>query len=212
MSRNPKSLIGISQVDTPAFRDWFNDSKVVDASGKPVVVYHATNNDFSAFEIGRKTKNHTTFGDIETERQAIFASPDISFSEEFIRGQSGANIMPFYMAVKAPAELRYGPDAKTISDIINNSALKRNDFYNMATTDMWQLFDDDFGMQVVDALKKVGYDGAVMHELDKARNKECEVWVAFEPTQMKSVMGNCGAFSPTNPNICMSRVTRDRAR
>jgi hypothetical protein len=29
-----------------------------------------------------------------------------------------------------------------------------------------------------------------------------EVWVAFHPTQIKSATGNCGAFSPTDPNIC----------
>lgn len=31
---------GNLQTDTPAFREWFGDSKVVDAQGKPLVVYH----------------------------------------------------------------------------------------------------------------------------------------------------------------------------
>ena len=32
------------------FKNWFGDSKVVDADGKPLVVYHGTNSDFSAFK------------------------------------------------------------------------------------------------------------------------------------------------------------------
>ena len=37
----------------PAFREWFGDSKVVDAEGKPLVVYHATGADFDAFNPSR---------------------------------------------------------------------------------------------------------------------------------------------------------------
>lgn len=33
----------MKQTDTPAFRRWFGDSKVVDANGDPLVVYHGTN-------------------------------------------------------------------------------------------------------------------------------------------------------------------------
>lgn len=35
--------------ETPAFRAWFGDSKVVDAEGKPLVVYHGTDKTFDAF-------------------------------------------------------------------------------------------------------------------------------------------------------------------
>jgi hypothetical protein len=38
------------QTDTPEFKKWFGDSKVVDADGKPLVVYHGTNAEFDAFE------------------------------------------------------------------------------------------------------------------------------------------------------------------
>jgi len=41
------------QTDTPAFKAWFGDSKVVDEDGKPLVVYHGTESQFDAFkEIG----------------------------------------------------------------------------------------------------------------------------------------------------------------
>ncbi len=38
------------QTDTPEFKKWFGDSKVVDADGKPLVVYHGTNAEFDVFE------------------------------------------------------------------------------------------------------------------------------------------------------------------
>ena len=43
----------ISQTDTPAFREWFGNSKVVDESGKPLVVYHGTSGDFDVFRPSR---------------------------------------------------------------------------------------------------------------------------------------------------------------
>ena len=42
------------QVDTPEFKNWFKDSKVVDENGNPLVVYHGTNADFNIFDKGNK--------------------------------------------------------------------------------------------------------------------------------------------------------------
>jgi len=38
------------QTGTPAFKSWFGDSKVVDADGNPLVVYHGTDQDIEAFD------------------------------------------------------------------------------------------------------------------------------------------------------------------
>lgn len=37
---------------TPAFKRWFGESKVVDANGKPLRVYHWTPRSFSKFKAG----------------------------------------------------------------------------------------------------------------------------------------------------------------
>jgi hypothetical protein len=39
-----------SAQDTPEFRKWFGDSKVVDSDGKPLVVYHGSVSSFQAFD------------------------------------------------------------------------------------------------------------------------------------------------------------------
>jgi len=41
-----------TRTDTPEFRAWFGDSKVVDENGEPLVVYHGTGADFEAFKPG----------------------------------------------------------------------------------------------------------------------------------------------------------------
>ena len=40
--------------DTPEFKAWFGDSKVVDSDGKPLVVYHGTAADFDAFDLAKR--------------------------------------------------------------------------------------------------------------------------------------------------------------
>lgn len=45
----PAQQFNQSAVDTPEFRKWFGNSKVVDTNGEPLVVYHGTNKDFDVF-------------------------------------------------------------------------------------------------------------------------------------------------------------------
>lgn len=41
------------QTETPEFKKWFGKSKVVDAEGKPLAVYHGTTHDFTVFDAKR---------------------------------------------------------------------------------------------------------------------------------------------------------------
>ena len=38
------------QTDTPEFRKWFGEGNMVDAQGKPMLLYHGTNRKFSEFK------------------------------------------------------------------------------------------------------------------------------------------------------------------
>jgi hypothetical protein len=44
---------GKMKTESPAFKEWFGDSKVVDADGKPLVVYHGSTADFESFDSAR---------------------------------------------------------------------------------------------------------------------------------------------------------------
>src|SRR5271165_818413 len=48
-SVNPKSL-PIKPTETPAFKNWFGKSKVVDGKGNPQVLYHGTTHEFDTFD------------------------------------------------------------------------------------------------------------------------------------------------------------------
>ncbi len=45
------------KTDSPEFKKWFGDSKVVDGNGDPMVVYHGTNNDVHNFDRQHSGKN-----------------------------------------------------------------------------------------------------------------------------------------------------------
>jgi hypothetical protein len=78
-----------NQTETPAFKNWFGESKVVDADGKPLVVYHGTAKAFDAFD-----QDKTMDG-------VFWFTSDKSSLE---RGESGAagvgEIMPVYLSAK----------------------------------------------------------------------------------------------------------------
>ena len=46
---------GGAQTDTPEFKEWFKGSKVVNADGKPLMVYHGTRSNFTTFNTDPKS-------------------------------------------------------------------------------------------------------------------------------------------------------------
>ena len=51
-----------AQTSLPAFKRWFGKSKVVDADGNPLVVYHGTSSGgFSVFDLSKIDKHHNGF-------------------------------------------------------------------------------------------------------------------------------------------------------
>jgi hypothetical protein len=100
-----KSQAGTDQTDTPAFRRWFGDSKVVDAEGKPLVVYHGTDADFATFDparMGTKTDDGM-FG------RGFYFSPNhgngtkwAGTAGAYAASNDGGNIMPVYLKMERP--------------------------------------------------------------------------------------------------------------
>lgn len=116
----------VAQVGTKAFRDWFGDSKVVDADGEPLVVYHGAR---PGVDIESFRARHETDG--------IYFTPDVSYAEsytgELFSGEdaSGA-IYPVYLSIKNPyvVEAEYGSDAwnSFVDRGLNRLDLKRQGF------------------------------------------------------------------------------------
>jgi len=101
--------------DTPEFKRWFGDSKVVDADGKPLVVYHGTRAEITTFDSSEWD-----------ERDAGFwfgSSQDANNYAASSRG--GGNVMPVYLSIKNP-KIYYNRDVKITRDLIKK--LKDDDY------------------------------------------------------------------------------------
>ena len=86
--------------DTKAFRDWFGNSKVVDAEGKPLVVYHGT--PAGGIDVFKVSKSGSLGGGIYTTPDAWAAS--IYANEPVPTGRQAApTVYPVYVSIKNPA-------------------------------------------------------------------------------------------------------------
>lgn len=142
------------QVHTPQFKAWFGDSKVVDAYGRPLVVYHGTGEDVSVF----KPAAH-----------GIYFTTDLDYAESYAPGWRGGrgNIMPVHLSIKNPLVRDTMPrkDAeKIVSEAIRN-----------------------------------GHDGIYVPAAEGGFARG--MWIAFNPNQIKSAIGNSGSFDANNPDI-----------
>ncbi len=123
-SVNPKILEWAREKfgdDTTAenFAKWFGDSKVVDAEGNPLVVYHGTRRS-SGGKIGQggfavnSVGVVSAFFDMDAERADGYA---VSFDESFNERKDGV-IIPAFLAIKNPkvfkSEYNFELDAKSI--------------------------------------------------------------------------------------------------
>jgi hypothetical protein len=145
-------------VDSEPFKRWFGDSKVVDAEGKPLVVYHGTDSALVEFGTAGTGRNGIEFG------PGIYVTDNSVYAEKF-----GSSIMPLYVKAENIAE----------AEIIPHNLLG-------AQAKEWALAN--------------GYDAIRSYKGDFGGKPTAQI-VVFHPTQIKSAIGNTGAFDPKNPNI-----------
>lgn len=197
-------------IESPEFQEWFDGSKVTEngrPGGEPLVVYHGTNADFSAFD---EEKLGSSTGHATAKLGFYFsADPDVAFTftggyvERGGREQwmplPGGNLMPVFLDIKNP---------KTMS---------AEEFRDAVIAGGYDA-DSDVARTLV-ALRKPGilqkifgktYDG--VHVLPDERaspgaEASADVWVAFYSEQVKSAVGNNGDFSKA-----VADITRSKAR
>jgi len=74
--------------DTPQFRKWFANSKVVDSAGRPLVVYHGTSKQFRVFDVSRSRK---------TDIRGVFFATRENFASGF------GSPLKCYLRIENPA-------------------------------------------------------------------------------------------------------------
>ena len=65
------------------FWKWFNNSKIVDIKGNPLVVYHHSNKQFDTFKKSKGFNSNLLSGVEEVERHAYFFTDNIDFSKKY---------------------------------------------------------------------------------------------------------------------------------
>ncbi len=83
---------GSVKTDSPEFKSWFGESKVVDEAGNPLIVYHGTDKKFSTFK-----KNKSTMGIF------WFTSDKDAVNAGEVGAQGRGNVMDLFAQIKNPA-------------------------------------------------------------------------------------------------------------
>ena len=175
----------VDQTQTPHFKSWFGDSKVVDKEGKPLVVYHG-----SQSGIVSSFKPNAHFG---THEQATYRANRQSdaykgWKSDFDKGERWATSPS---AVQQFTSGRYGDNVKTNPCYLRITNPKTvNDAGN-----------DDGWKKQIELAKKQGFDGLKYKNTEEGSGYS---YVAFHPTQIKSAIGNNGRFDPVDPVITNS--------
>jgi hypothetical protein len=221
------------QTETPEFKSWFGDSKVTDANGKPLVVYHGTGSKFESFsknEQGKVTqassaKNAIFFTSDETTAKAysVYASEDAIVQSELRKADEAELIGDWDTVDKhiIQAEKLDTPDERSRLRKENAKVLpvylSANDILEVdAEGKSPQELSDDENIdswlsKQINSAKSQGKNGIVLRNLDDAvglYNRPADHYIVFEPTQIKSV-DNKGAFDPNDPRILFSREIDD---
>jgi hypothetical protein len=176
------------QTQTPQFKQWFGDSKVKDKAGKPLVVYHGTTQDIKSFDPSK------SFGNLG----ASFFTEDPKFASSFDYTQGKGNILPVYLS----ANNIFDFGNKEQRDLLKQAASKieiRDPVRGFTTLDTKipdseQYFDTEHP-EVFKLIKDIGYDGV------KLKERGVTNYAVFNPTQIKSAIGNKGTFSKVDPSI-----------
>lgn len=197
--------------ESPFFKRWFGKSKVVDADGKPRVVYHGTGKEFTSFDVERAgTEKYSDWG------QGIYLTPSKSNADYYrtealkkadpesdalwqqmekmekkVTWKNGSPtypeghgaLMEEWRAARKRAEKGTGGTVMELYASIKNPYIIS-----------YQSMPDPTAAETA---RTKGHDGIFVLHHDKSLDEI----VAFSPEQIKSATGNRGTFDPKSPDI-----------
>jgi hypothetical protein len=195
-----------SPLRSPAFRRWFGDSKVVDAHGKPKVVYHGTpRGGFTSFRSGRQGLFFFTaarqvassyIGSLSDEQldSDFEADPTPEIGRRARRGIPG--IYRVYLRLLNPLVIDAGGRG---FDAIDPEAIGLEGPDDLGPDD---LTVDEIAMLA----RERGHDGLIVRNLYDTGlysdyTEPSTVYVAFDPRQIKSATVQRGTFDPDSTDI-----------
>ena len=210
--------------DTEAFRRWFGDSKVVDADGKPMVVYHGTGKDFSVFNapmtwVSTDPKHASMYAEATGDLRggspnviAAYAKVERPFDAD--RDSDGGYMTIRQLVDSAIAQAAEQDHAVSDSDANHYRQAMQKTWNSLGLDDSlvdthhhWSMIGRIGTINLRDMLQHMGFDG-ISYSENSGFNGDLiltKTFAVFQPTQIKSAVGNVGTFDPKNPDIRFSR-------
>jgi hypothetical protein len=180
--------------DSPEFKAWFKESKVVDENGDPLVVFHGTDSVFESFSKDLRGSNYQDLA----SKIGFFFTVDEDDASYF-----GKNVGAYYLSIDSLmviddnviseytsewlSELEYS-DPKEYEFQINTKQYENSDNINKGLE-----------LAIVDA-KNRRFSGVKVSVEGGA-----DWYVAFEPTQAKSIFNN-GQWSQDDPRLMYQKA------
>ena len=184
-------------VESEAFKAWFGDSKVVNNAGRPLEVFHGTNEDFESFGVMREggfffTDNPDTASDFAAFREL----------NDPIGGEDkGGRVMPVYLSLQNPLE--FDADGQHLVEFEDELIARARDAGHDG------VIVRNAGMQMDATYTEDGLEGELSgyardltpEELEAVPGGVSNVYIVFEAGDIKSSRANQGTFDPNDPRV-----------
>jgi len=208
--------IGAIKTQTPAFKNWFGNSKVVNEDGSPLVVYHGTKNfEGNQFKPSKKTNRANNIdGYYFTSDPREASNYSLGGANEIVEG---AEVIPVYLSIKKPfvKGSKVTPEMLRVyqEEIIkDNPQLGENaEEYARGKAEIMKERGDSGRSYAPSIFPNISFPTDAMQRVLKAGGYDgfqdgSNHWVAFNANQIKSAIGNKGTFSPVREEIDEERA------
>lgn len=241
VTRAPKGdyVRGGFMPNTPEFKKWFGESKVVDKEGKPLPVYHGSGVGIPEFKYEFTDKGNDQIGSgfyftTNPNTASGYAHRTNELGEQKLGGEHEPSVVKTYLSLQNPldAESKKPLTRSQVKNIIEASpdldealsnwgdvefegkskVLKSAiDAYVNIDSPLKQLsqISSDFYSGKIQEFNAIAHK-ATGYDGVKQEYKDETHYAAWFPTQIKSATGNSGQYDPNNPDIrFMPRAERD---
>lgn len=188
--------------DSPAFRRWFGKSKVVDAAGKPLVVYHGSpdarfmDGDGIFMDVRDRYGAQDGVGAFWFAKDRATASTYADDRRAFDYQNAESAVIPAYLKLENPLVIDGGGKPWREAQSRGKST------------------------DVIEQAKAAGHDGVIIRNVRDdytgfgrgSEKRSTDTYVVFSSKQIKSADRNSGTFDPSNPSVLQSRGEPGRER
>lgn len=184
MMRAYEFLFEYANVDSPQFKAWFGNSKVVDSNGKPLVCYHGT---WKAFDHIDPTLCGDLGAHFTSDPKVASMFTGISFldgSRDIKNNDISSRVIPVYLKIENPIRMHdHGAwDAFDVIDELHSlNALTDEEADEMRKLCNQGMYSDS---QLVPLLQEKGIDGVVYENTAEGGG---DSWIIFSPSQARPV-------------------------